>query len=80
MTHVLGSHVDATKALDMPGVHDIVTAADVPGENQIGAIFHDEEVFASKEVVFHGSLAFGLHLTHNTHADLHRTNDWTDIS
>jgi xanthine dehydrogenase large subunit len=41
-------------ALKVNGVHSVVTAADIPGENQIGGIILDEELFASKEVHFAG--------------------------
>lgn len=50
-------HIDSlelSKALAVPGVVRILTHADIPGENQIGGIFPDEELFASKEVHFQG--------------------------
>ncbi len=43
-------HVDLGTALHMPGVHGYYDATNVPGDNHIGAIAHDEEVFATKEV------------------------------
>ena len=46
--------VDYSKALAMKGVHDIITYKDVPGANQIGGIFPDEELFAEEEVHFCG--------------------------
>ena len=33
-------------ALEVPGVHAVLTAADVPGENNVGPVFHDEPVLA----------------------------------
>jgi xanthine dehydrogenase large subunit len=40
-------------ALRVPGVVTVLTASDVPGENDTGAARHDEPLFPS-EVVFHG--------------------------
>jgi xanthine dehydrogenase large subunit len=45
--------LDATPALDVPGVVTVLTAADVAGENDSGPARHDEPVFPS-EVMFHG--------------------------
>jgi len=39
--------IDASEALRIPGVHGFYTAKDIPGENKIGDIIQDEEVFAS---------------------------------
>lgn len=47
-------NVDYTEAENLPGVVKIYTYKDVPGENQIGAIIQDEELFAEKEVHFQG--------------------------
>ncbi len=38
----------------MPGVVRIITAKDIPGENQIGGIIPDEELLADKQVHFCG--------------------------
>ncbi|MEZ5001601.1 MAG: molybdopterin cofactor-binding domain-containing protein [Chitinophagales bacterium] len=46
--------VDYSKALNYPGVVRILTYQDIKGENQIGGIFPDEELFAEKEVHFQG--------------------------
>lgn len=46
--------VDYSKALNFPGVVKILTYQDIKGENQIGGIFPDEELFAEKEVHFQG--------------------------
>lgn len=42
------------EAMKMPGVIRIFTAADIPGENQIGGIIPDEELLASTHVHFCG--------------------------
>lgn len=46
--------IDYSKAEKLPGVVKILTYKDIPGENQIGAIIQDEELFAEKEVHFIG--------------------------
>ena len=42
--------IETAEAMAIDGVHSIVTAEDVPGENAIGAVVRDEEVFARKTV------------------------------
>ena len=46
--------VDYSEAEKLPGVIRIITYKDIPGENQIGAIIQDEELFAEDEVHFIG--------------------------
>jgi hypothetical protein len=54
------------KSLDLaavraaPGVVTVITAADIPGHNNIGAIVADEPLFAEQEVVFHGQPLFAV--------------------
>lgn len=48
--------VDAAAALAMPGVVGYFGAKDVPGDNHIGPIMHDEEVFATTEVTCVGQV------------------------
>ncbi|KAI8322904.1 xanthine dehydrogenase [Martensiomyces pterosporus] len=45
--------IDTSKALEMPGVHRVLTAKDVPGSNKWN-IFHDEEILPSDEVHYLG--------------------------
>jgi xanthine dehydrogenase large subunit len=45
--------VDVKEALALPGVLHVLTAADVPGENDVGPARRDEPLFPS-EVCFHG--------------------------
>ena len=47
-------HLALSEALKLPGVFRILTAADIPGENQIGGIVPDEPLLADGEVHFHG--------------------------
>jgi xanthine dehydrogenase large subunit len=44
--------LDAVRGL--PGVVDVVTGADIPGENDCGTIVHDEPVLAVDEVTYAG--------------------------
>jgi len=46
--------VDIESAKRIPGVVAILTAKDVPGAKKIGAIVHDENFLASREVTFVG--------------------------
>ncbi len=47
---------DAIAARAAPGVAAVLTAEDVPGHNNVGVSRHDETLFASDEVMFHGHL------------------------
>ncbi len=49
---ILGLRTDEARAL--PGVVAVLTAADVPGENQIGPIIEDEPLLAAGEVHYAG--------------------------
>jgi xanthine dehydrogenase large subunit len=42
--------VDAERARAMQGVHAVLFARDIPGENQIGPVIHDEPLLADGEV------------------------------
>ncbi|MBK7143844.1 MAG: xanthine dehydrogenase molybdopterin binding subunit [Xanthomonadales bacterium] len=46
--------IDTDAARVMPGVHAVLTAADVPGTNDLGPIVHDEPVMPTDRVSFHG--------------------------
>ncbi len=46
--------LDVTVARAMPGIAAVLTAADVAGTNDVGAIRHDEPLFATDEILFHG--------------------------
>ncbi len=47
-------NVDAEFARRMPGVWAVITADDIPGENDTGPIVHDEPLIAADRVQFHG--------------------------
>lgn len=46
--------LDLKEAMESPGVVQIFTASDIPGENQVGGIIADEELLASTHVHFCG--------------------------
>lgn len=46
--------IDFSAANQLDGVEAIITADDIPGDNQIGGIIPDEQLLADKEVHFHG--------------------------
>jgi hypothetical protein len=52
--------VDSSAALRVPGVVRYFGAKDVPGDNMIGPIMHDEEVFATDKVTCVGQVRAGL--------------------
>jgi xanthine dehydrogenase molybdopterin binding subunit/xanthine dehydrogenase small subunit len=47
---------DAGAARQMPGIHAVLLAEDVPGLNDVGAVNKDEILLADKEVSFHGQI------------------------
>ncbi|MEM1147375.1 MAG: xanthine dehydrogenase molybdopterin binding subunit, partial [Pseudomonadota bacterium] len=59
------AHADIT-ALDLepvrraPGVLSVLSAEDIPGENDIGPVIHDDPVFAERTVQFHGQPIFAV--------------------
>lgn len=48
------NHIDISAAEKMPGVQCIITAKDIPGDNQMGPVFHDEPCIADERVDFMG--------------------------
>ena len=46
--------LDLSAVRSAPGVVAVLTAADIPGKNDIAPVFADEPLFADKEVMFHG--------------------------
>jgi xanthine dehydrogenase molybdopterin binding subunit len=47
---------DATTARTMPSIHAVLLAEDVPSENNVGTVKHDEILLADKEVLFYGQI------------------------
>ena len=54
IAHGLIEKLDFSSAQALPGVVKIFTAADIPGQNQIGNVGPDEVLLADKEVVYLG--------------------------
>ena len=48
--------VDVSKAISAPGIETILTAASIPGLNNTGPARHDEPLFATDEILFHGQV------------------------
>jgi xanthine dehydrogenase large subunit len=44
--------LDLAGVRDAPGVVAIFTAADIPGENNVGPVFHDDLLFAEAEILY----------------------------
>jgi len=51
-----GLDLDAVRAA--PGVVAVLTAADIPGENNVGPVFHDDLLFAEDEILYPGQPLF----------------------
>jgi len=47
---------DATKARAFPGIAAVLSAEDIPGENNVGPVRHDEPMLATDEVFYHGQI------------------------
>ena len=53
---IAGMDLDAVRAA--PGVVAVLTAADIPGENNIAPVLHDDPLLADGEVLYHGQPLF----------------------
>ncbi|MEW6510099.1 MAG: xanthine dehydrogenase molybdopterin binding subunit [Bacteroidota bacterium] len=56
--HARIQSVDLAAARAVPGVHAVLSAADIPGANQMGPVVHDEPCLADGEVMFVGQAVF----------------------
>jgi len=52
--HALITRVDVSRALEMPGVHSVIKAEDVPGLNRFGIVIRDQPVFCDERVRYEG--------------------------
>ncbi len=75
--HAKIKKLNIKKALKVKGVHAILIAKDVPGENQMGPVIHDEFCLAEKEVFFIGQ-AIALIAAENEYA-LHQAENLIDV-
>ncbi len=55
---LLGVDLDAVRAA--PGVVAVLTAADIPGKNDVSAIAGDDPVFVAGQIEFHGQVVFAV--------------------
>lgn len=67
VAHARLHEIVTDEALKSPGIVKVLTAADIPGENQIGGIIPDEPLFAEHEVHFWGQVG-GLVIGTSEHA------------
>ena len=54
LAHGKVKSIDFSEALQIDGVEGIISVKDIKGENQIGGIIQDEELFADKTVDYIG--------------------------
>ncbi|MDI1336518.1 MAG: xanthine dehydrogenase molybdopterin binding subunit [Lacunisphaera sp.] len=47
---------EATQARQALGIHAVLLAEDIPGENNTGPVRHDEPLLAQDEILFHGQM------------------------
>jgi xanthine dehydrogenase large subunit len=53
-------HIDVAGLKALPGVVDVLTAADIPGVNDCGAIVHDDPILADGTVMYLGQPMFAV--------------------
>ncbi len=58
---ILGVDLDAVRFA--PGVVAVLTAADIPGKNDVGPVQHDDPVFITDRVDFRGQVVFAVAAT-----------------
>ena len=56
--HGLIRSVDLSRVREAPGVVAVLTAADIPGDNNCSPSMHDDAILAEDEIVFHGQVVF----------------------
>lgn len=54
LAHAFIKDLDISAAQAYPGVHSVITARDLPFENQIGHVIKDEPLFAEDKIMFMG--------------------------
>ncbi|REC94613.1 xanthine dehydrogenase molybdopterin binding subunit [Kushneria indalinina] len=53
-------HMDLSEVRRQPGVIDVITAADIPGHNEVGAVYPGDPLLAEKEVRYAGQMVFAV--------------------
>jgi xanthine dehydrogenase large subunit len=56
--HARLTGLDLTEVRAASGVIAVFTAADIPGENNVGPVFHDDRLFAEDEILYPGQPLF----------------------
>ena len=56
--HARLTRLDLTEVRAAPGVVAVFTAADIPGENNVGPVFHDDRLFAEDDILYPGQPLF----------------------
>ncbi|MGZ8312833.1 MAG: xanthine dehydrogenase molybdopterin binding subunit, partial [Allosphingosinicella sp.] len=56
--HARLTGLDLSAVRAAPGVVAVFTAADIPGENNVGPVFHDDLLFAEDEILYPGQPLF----------------------
>ena len=60
IAHGRVNSIDTEQALSAPGVHAVLSAADIPGKNDCSPVMGDDPVFAEDEVMYHGQTLFAV--------------------
>jgi xanthine dehydrogenase large subunit len=63
--HARLTGLDLSAVRAAPGVVAVFTAADIPGENNVGPVFHDDRLFAEDEILYPGQPLFVVAATGN---------------
>ncbi|PZQ88677.1 MAG: xanthine dehydrogenase molybdopterin binding subunit [Leifsonia xyli] len=60
IAHGVLKSIDVASLKALPGVVDVLTAADIPGANDCGPVVHDDPIFASGKVHYLGQPMFAV--------------------
>ncbi|MET1112910.1 MAG: xanthine dehydrogenase molybdopterin binding subunit [Allosphingosinicella sp.] len=63
--HARLTGLDLSAVRAAPGVVAVFTAADIPGENNVGPVFHDDLLFAEEEILYPGQPLFAVAAVNN---------------
>jgi xanthine dehydrogenase large subunit len=63
--HARLTGLDLAEVRAAPGVVAVFTAADIPGENNVGPVWHDDKLFAEEEILYPGQPLFVVAATSN---------------
>ena len=60
IAHGRVNSIDPAQALAAPGVHAVLSAADIPAKNDCSPVMGDDPVFAEDDVMYHGQALFAV--------------------